>query len=325
MGGRIILGCMMAGLACVSLACTNGEGDEPNALPEPPSADASTSAGPTTSEPMTTTGLDTGAGSGSGDMVELPATYRFDCIDIQGVGDADGTAFQAQVLENTWSADIANFKLNILLEVASRNEAGGAVLGIRSGVGPEAAGMCTQPDTISDLIDVVFATDDVRWGPADGIGECSVPTTGTTGNTYTMELGAERVVYIYAEDDDTTTFNCTPDQATPDAVPIRAVQAEVSTNPEETRVWGTLNGCLLESEATQLCSCLGECAGEGPDDLQTEGACAGCPVGGNPLNVLLGGVNPSPNCTDALGEPALDLKIGFAASRLPDVPTACGG
>lgn len=323
----------MAGVAVVWTlglgGCTNGEGNEPNVLPSPAgqtTGDATSTGQPTTSpvETESDTMLETGSGTSAGGDI-TPRTYRFDCIDIQGVGDADDTAIQAQILENTWGGDIEAFKLNILLEVAKRDdETGEAQLGIRSGIGAQAAGMCAQSDTISDLIPVSYVQDEVRWGGTSAEGACSEPASGTNGVTYQMQLPPERVVYIYAQDDDTTAFNCTPDAGTPDAVPIRAVEAEVSTDPAETTVWGTLNGCLLQADAAALCSCLGSCAGEGPDDLQTEGICAGCPVGSNPLEVLLGGVNPSVNCSDVMGEPAFDLAIGFRGSALPDVPTACG-
>ena len=318
-----------AGLALVSslgaLGCTNGEGNEPNVLPDPSGADTTsgTSTGSTTLP--VETGSDSGSDSGTSDDDPVPVTYRFDCVDIQGVGDADGTAIQAQVLESTWGNDIDSFKLNIMLEVESRDPASGeAQLGIRSGVGPDASDLCAEENTISDPIPVSFIEGDTRWGASNTDGECSTSMAGTDGSTYEMQLPPERVVYIYAQDDDTTTFNCTPDAATPDAVPIRAVQAEVSTNAVENAIWGTLTGCLLQSDAAALCSCLGSCSGDGPDDLQTEGVCAGCPTGGNPLEVLLGGVNPSDNCTAVMGAPAFDLRIGFSARALPSVPTACG-
>lgn len=307
------------------LGCTNGEGNEPNVLPDPSggSTSAATSTGATTTP--ATSGSDSGSDSGTAADDPIPVTYRFDCVDIQGVGDADGTAFQAQVLENTWGNDIDAFKLNIMLEVESRDTAAGeAQLGIRSGVGPDGADLCAEPNTISDLIPVSFVEGETRWAATSANGECSTAMAGTDGNTYEMQLPPERVVYIYAQDDDGTTFNCTPDAGTPDAVPIRAVQAEVSTNPGETAIWGTLNGCLLQSDAAALCSCLGSCAGSGPDDLQTEGTCAGCPTGGVPLAELLGGVNPSDNCTTVMGAPAFDLQIGFSARALPNVPTSCG-
>ncbi len=308
-------------------ACTNGEGDEPNVLPDPLGGSSST--GATSVDPVTTANPTlpvTGSGSsGSAGGDPTPVTYRFDCVDIQQVGDADGTVIQAQLLENTWGSDIDELKLNIMLEAASRDaEAGEAMLGIRSGVGPEAAGLCAQPDTISELIPVTYFEGETRWGPASAVGECSVAASGSDGNSYSMELPPDGVVYIYAEDNDTTPFNCTADAATPDAVPIRAVQAEVSTDAGEGVVWGTLNGCLVEAEAQALCSCLGSCSGSGPDDLQTDGECAGCPVGGTPLAVLLGGVNPSDNCTTIMGVPAFDLRIGFSGAALPHVPTTCG-
>ncbi len=260
-----------------------------------------------------------------GPLDPTPLTYRFDCVDIQGVGDADGSAIQAQILENTWRSDIDDFKLNIMLEVSSRDsDTGEASLGIRSGVGPDSPDLCAQPDTISDEIPVSFVAGESRWEASGEVGECSRPAEGSEGITYEMSLPPDRVVYIYAEDDDTTTFNCTADAAIPDAVPIRAVQAEVSTNAAEDVIWGTLQGCLVQSDAQALCSCLGSCAGEGPDDLQTEGECAGCPVGSTPLETLLGGVNPSANCTEVMGAPSFDLTIGFSGVVLPHVPTACG-
>lgn len=326
---RAFLAGVSVAWALGAVACTNGEGNEPNILPDPPAGSSST--GSTTVDPPTTTQNPTlpVTGSGSGGSAggdPTPVTYRFDCVDIQMVGDADGTVIQAQLLENTWGSDIDQFKLNIMLEAASRDaEAGEAMLGIRSGVGPESAALCAQPDTISDLIPVTFIEGETRWGPSSAVGECSIPASGTDGSSYEMELPPDQVVYIYAEDDDSTTFNCTPDAGIPDAVPIRAVTAEVSTDANEAVVWGTLNGCLLQAEAQALCSCLGVCSGStGPDDVQTEGECAGCPVGGTPLAVLLGGVSPSENCSSLMGEPAFDLRIGFSGAALPHVPMPCG-
>lgn len=303
------------------MGCTNGEGNEPNVLPDPNGGRSTTSSSTTAvAEASSDSGSETGTPAD-----DTPKTYRFDCIDIQGVGDADGTALQAQLLENTWGNDIDEFKLNIMLEVKSRDfEAGSAQLGIRSGVGSDTSGLCAEENTISELISVEFVEGETRWAAAEAVGQCSTPAQGSSGNSYAMELSPEQVVFIYAEDDDTTTFNCTPDAGTPDAVPMRAMRAEVSTDANETVIWGTLNGCLLEADAAGLCSCLGVCSGTGPDDLQTEGDCAGCPTGGVPLAVLLGGVNPSDHCTSVMGAPAFDLTIGFSGTELPNVPTACG-
>jgi hypothetical protein len=255
----------------------------------------------------------------------LPGTWRFECVDIQGVGDGDGTVIQAQVLENTWAADIDNYKLNIMLEVVDRDgEAGTANLGIRSGIGPDAASLCTEPTSETEIIAIDWVEQEVLWEPTATPGECSIPSTRTDGGTYHMALPIETVVYIYAQDTNTVTFNCTPDADLPDAVPVRAVTAEVSTSADESMVAGTLTGCLIAREAQALCSCLAQCAGNmGPGDLQTDGECAGCPTGGVPLSVLLGDVGPSERCTTMAGEDAFDLVLGFTASRLPNVPTTC--
>jgi hypothetical protein len=310
-------------IALLAVGCQPKEDTSENVF-----ASASASAG-STSDPTTTTtggptsetsGIDFGTGSDGGDV---PATFRFDCVDIQGVGNADGTVIQAQVLENTWSADITNYKLNIMLAVVERDpDAGTASLGIRSGIGPDAGNLCTEPSSESDLIVVDYARDQVLWEPVSTPGECSAMATGTAGGTYDMALTADVIVYIYAEDDNTVTFNCTPDDS-PDAVPIRAVHAQVSTNAEDTRIAGTLTGCLVATEAMGLCSCLATCNNDGPGDIQTEGVCAGCPTGGQPLDVLLGDVGTSQRCTDLVGADAYDLVLGFTATRLPNVPTTC--
>ena len=83
--------------------------------------------------------------------------------------------------------------------------------------------------------------------------------------------------------------------------------------------YGELTGCLTEAEATQLCSCLGLCAGEADPE------CGGCPTGARPLAALLDGVGPSNRCTDLMGEPAFDLTLGFSTTAIPNEPTACGG
>lgn len=327
--GGTLWSAMVCGALALGTGCTNGEGNTPNVLPDLVEGTSSTTTMATAAMTMPTTTVDPSSGAQTESETEsgtsFPATYRFDCVDIQGVGDADGTAFQAQLLEDTWRADIMNFKLNILLEVEARDEATGqAMLGIRSGIGMQAAGECTQPDTISDLIEVPYVASQTNWAPSDVDEECSVASSGTEGNTYSMSLSPQDVIYIYAEDDDTTPFSCTPDTRVPDAVPVRSISAEVSTNANESVISGTLSGCLLVTEATSLCSCLGTCGNDGPGDIQSDGPCEGCPSGAIQLSVLLGGVNPSANCTSIMGEDALDLKLGFTASRLPDVPVSCG-
>ena len=282
---------------------------------------------PTASAGQTDGGESSGDGSAGAELT-FPTAYRFDCIDIQGLGDAGGDAFQANVLEDTWGSDIENFKLNIVLEVLARDDAGGtAEMAIVSGVGPAAADLCAESSSASASIDVTYdaALSALELVPGDD-DLCSQPASDPTadaGGTYEMQLSPEDIVYIYAQDDDGTEFNCTPD-STPNAVPIRAIRAEVTANAAGDRLAGTLTGCLTRVEAAGLCSCLGSCAGEGPDDVETEGECAGCPRGGATLEDLLGGVNPSTRCTDLVGEEAFDLVIGFSARRLPEVPATCG-
>ena len=310
------------------LGCPSDDTTEENMLPsasqgmtDSPTTTATDSA---TTEPTSTTPPMTDSGSGG----ELPATFRFDCIDIQMLGDADGTVFQAQLLEDTWAADIMNYKLNIMLEVVDRDDMGGtANLGIRSGVGPDAANLCSEATTQTDTIVVDYTPGESQWGPSMGEGECSAAAAASEGGTYDMTLDGDTVVHLYAENDDTVPFNCTQD-ATPDAVPIRAIEAQVSTNAGETALYGTLTGCILGSEAMSLCSCLNTCPNNmGPGDLWEEGEsdeCVGCPTGSVPLSVLLGDIGTSERCTGLLGADAYDLLVGFTAERLPNVPATCG-
>lgn len=316
--------------------CTDDAGSEENVFP----SDGTTAAMTTTPMTMTTTATtstsnvsmtsttalptDTDPPETDTSVVDTPRTYRFSCIDIQGIGNAGPDAFQAQVLENTWVADIAATKINILLEVIEEDLAAGeGMIGIRSGVGPAPASLCTEPSTESPAYPVTVTDADVRWVPTDAAGECSVPGSGDAGRTYVLDLSGEDLVYIYSEDDNTVTFNCTPG-ATPDAVPLRALQAEVSVDPTLQTISGSLVGCLGLAEGAGLCSCLGMCAATGPDDVQADGECGGCPTGAVPLTTLLGDVGASDNCTNLLGEPAFDLTIGFVAQRLPTPPTTCG-
>lgn len=313
-------------------ACTDDAGSEENIFPSDGTTAAMTTSTTTTTTTTTnasmtsTTALptDTDPPETDTNVVDTPRTYRFTCIDIQGIGNAGPDAFQAQVLENTWVADIAATKINILLEVAEDDpEAGEGMIGIRSGVGPSPDALCTEPSTESPLVPVVVSDGDVRWVPNAADGECSMPGSGDAGRTYELNLGADDLVYIYSEDDNTVTFNCTPD-ATPDAVPLRALQAEVSVDPTLQTISGSLVGCLALSEGAALCSCLGMCAATGPGDVQADGDCGGCPTGAVPLTTLLGDVGASDNCTNLLGEPAFDLTIGFVAQQLPTPPTSCG-
>lgn len=289
--------------------CSSDDGSA-NILPMPQSTSSSADAGDVT----------------DGEF-ELPRSYRFDCVDIQGIGDADGTVLQAMVLENAWTNDINNYKLNIVMSVVERDEvAKTATVGIGSGVGTSPSDLCNEAGSVTDPYVISYDPDVTAWTRSGDTSSCSTPSSPSDphGGSYGIELGAQDLVYVYAEDDDGTHFNCTPDEAVPNAVPIRALHAEVTANAAGSTLAGVLTGCLVESEAQSLCSCIGACAGEGPDDVQTEGDCAGCPKGSNPLRGLLGNIGSSERCTEIMGAPSFDLTLGFTAVALPSVPETCG-
>jgi hypothetical protein len=303
------------------LACGGGDdgGTATNVLPTQGASEDSSSAGTAASMTMSTTEAD----STGGGVQAIPVAYRFECIDIQVLGDADGTSFQANLLEDTWNDDIDDYKLNIMFEVQERDDsAGTARLGIRSGIGSGAGDLCSEASSESDVIDVTYEPEAALWAPSGADGTCSAAATaGTaTDGSYTMTLGPEMVVYIYAQDTDGQTFNCTADDTLPDAVPVRAVEAQLTTSADGSTVSGTLTGCLLETEAAALCSCLGQC-----NPAMTNENCGGCPDGSVPLRDLLVGINPSARCSDLTGADAFDLTLGFNASALPAIPTQCGG
>ncbi|MCX4242284.1 hypothetical protein [Paraliomyxa miuraensis] len=314
------------GLVCLS-ACPDPE-DPPNVLP---SADGSGSSGDATGEPSTgepDTNVETSADTTEGTALMFPVTYRFDCIDVMAMGDsngdgqADGDAIQATLLENTWTSDIDGHKLNIMLTVASRDDvAGMAELLIGSGIGTSNDDLCAEPTTASDPKPAMFAAGEAQWQVSGASDACAEPAAGgaTAGGTYTFVLPPSDTIYIYAEDDDGTVFNCVPGGEAPNAVPLHAIEATVTVNESEQISAGVLTGCLVESEAQNLCSCLGQCSGSANPD------CGGCPNGSIPLAQLLGGVSPTDRCTGIMGETAFDMTVGFTTRRIGvDDPMVCG-
>jgi hypothetical protein len=259
--------------------------------------------------------LDTGE---TGDDEEVPATYRFDCVDIKSLGDADETVFQVITLENTWSSDIANFKLNILIDLLSEDPSTGeGTITIRSGVGSGRNNQCSQSQTESAEFPVVYAPGVAEWEPSAATGECAAAASSGGAGTYTLEMGADDRVFIYAEDDDGTAFNCSVNPANPDAIPISAVAATITMSEDRSKLAGTLTGCMAEADAQSICSCLSFCGDSQHPD------CGGCP-GAVPLGTLLGGINPTPNCSNLVGAPAFDIVLEFSARRLNGVPMTCG-
>jgi hypothetical protein len=295
-------------LASLLVGCGWNYTPADNILPEPNAEEDSGSDGPP---------LETGE---TGDPApDVPATYRFDCIDIQSLGDADETVFQVATLQNTWAADIANFKLNILIDLLDEDpDAGTGTVSIRSGVGGGWSDQCGQSETNSEEFPVSFEPMVTQWAPSDVEGQCAEASDVSGSGTYTLDMGPDERVFIYAEDDDGTPFNCSLDAGRPDAIPISAVKATISGTADRSVIAGTLTGCMAESDALATCSCLSVCAGnEHPD-------CGGCPGGAVPLGLLLGGVNSTANCTDLLGETAFDITLEFTARRLGGVPATCG-
>lgn len=325
------------GLSCLlsfsAAACGSDDVEPPNVLPTASASDGSTGSTGATNPTSPTMGeegstaVEPTADTTEGTEVVFPATYRFDCIDIVEMGDGnadgqpDGKSIQATLLENTWAADIDAHKLNVMLTVRSRDDAAGmAELLIGSGIGPSNDDLCTEPTTASDPQTATFDAEQAQWQPSGASGSCAEPAAGGGfGGTYTFELSAADTIYIYAEDDDGTVFNCVPGGGAPNAVPLHAIQATVTVDAAEQIAAGQLTGCLVDAEAQDLCSCLGECTGAANPD------CGGCPDGSVPLAQLLGGVGPTDRCTDIMGETAYDLTVGFTTRRLGiDEPMVCG-
>jgi hypothetical protein len=244
---------------------------------------------------------------------------------VQTLGDADGDQFQARLLSNTWNDDIDDYRLSIMVTLVERDDSGGsATLRIASGVGPSADDLCAEPTSELGPVYGTYDPEVAAFGP--NASDCSAQLGGgadPAGGTYTLSLGTDEVAYVYAEEDDTTVLNCTADPAIPDAVPIRAVDTTFSASADGSSYYGLMSGCLLESEGLDLCSCLNDCEGDGPDDLQTDGDCQGCPTDGVPLTDLLQGINPSNRCSDVMGVPAYDVAMTFSGKVLPTNPETC--
>ena len=298
------------GMVTLIIGCGWNYTPTDNILPDPNAEGDSGSEGPPPPPPPET--------GETGDIELYPATYRFDCIDIQMLGDADATVFQVSTLQNTWAADIQNFKLNILIDLLSLDEtAGDGTVSVRSGIGGGWSDQCSQTDTESSEFPVAYEAGVTAWAASDVEGDCAAPASSGGSGTFNVELGAADKVFIYAEDDDGTVFNCSLDD-TPDAIPIYALNSTITASEDHSVIAGTLTGCMAEADANNICSCLSVCQGN-PHPM-----CPGCPGGAVPLGLLLGGINATSNCTDLLGQTAFDIELQFTARRLAGVPQSCG-
>lgn len=295
---------------------TSGSTDEATATQEATATETETE---TESASATETGE---TGDTANPPMGVPATYRLGCIDIQQAGSADDASIQANLLQDNWASDIEDHKLNILVDFLSLElDTGDATMMIRSGIGTSNDNLCSEPESDSAVLDVTFDPDETAWAPDSSEGRCSMPADAgaTSFGTFNLSAGPEDVVYIYAEDDDGQSFNCT-DSDTPDAVPIHNIQATFTMSADESVAWGSLTGCLVEAEAEELCSCLGTCFT--PDVPYDQ---CGCNPDATPLRDLLLGVTMSDNCTEIMGEPAFDMTLAFIADRLPNLPETCEG
>ncbi len=295
----------------LSTACSSEDAGGDNVLP---TATGSSSDWATT-EPLGTSG-----GTNPGAENTFPATFRMSCVDIQSIGDSDDTVVQAGILEQQWQSDMDNYKLNILVDLLERDDTTGTtMIQIRSGVGTDRARVCSHAPTESAIHRGAFDPTLAAYGPSDRPDlPCAAASNDVMGGSYSLASMSSDVFHIYAEDDDGTTFNCTPDPNELDAVALHAIQTTFTANEEGTRLFGALTGCLIESEAEALCSCLGIC---GPSDHPN---CGGCPSGSIPLRSLLGDIQPDAACFDTMGTSAFTLTIRFVADRLPTVPASCG-
>ena len=316
---------LLLGLA----ACTNPTDDTANRLPE---------AGPVTTGDATVRDVAVvpdGAGALDGGGVPtdlLPSFYRFECMEVRKLGSVGADGFQAALLRSQWNTDIDAYKLNILIAIDTLDPAQGTgSIRVASGVGTGPDDQCLESQSTSEPYPVIFRPREQEYacvdtGGSDHEGACVEARQSASGvyGSLDFELAPEDLFYIYAEDHNHTPFNCTPDPAVADAVPLRAVTGTFTVSGDGEVLSGNILGCLTLEEGSRVCSCLNACHGAtGPEDVRTEGDCAGCPKGSIALTTLLFGVEPTERCTQLMGEDAFDMDIAFCADRLGHLPVSC--
>lgn len=279
----------IVGLGLV-MGCTNKTDDTANVLPQvvPDVVDVSTADIPKQEgEPSCEGGAETNA---------FPGTYRFSLIDILRVGSQEKgqpAAIQLNILQSQWKEDIGEYKLNILLVVDSVVDSG-ASLWVGSGVGLSAPELCLETQASSPLFSADFQDD-----------------------VFTFTLPKADRIYIYAQDHDGTTFNCTPDPQLPDAIPLSGVSGTATFGDNPCSLKGTITGCLSVEETKTICTCLKKCSGSQHAD------CPGCPAGAVPLFGLLGGIQASPECKTATGVDGFIIQVDFEADWVGPPPADC--
>jgi len=261
----------------------------------------------------------------------FPAAWRFECININKLGEptpSGAPPFQAAVLNRLWLSDIADHRLNILIGIDTLDEANQANVYIGSGIGLDDASQCREPTTDGTRFQAPVEREASRFSAADpaAAGACAVPAEASVKAFGTVDVAvpSTSAIYIYAQNDREVYYNCTPDPALPQAVPLRYVSAVVSVSEDTGAISGELTACLLKSDILTLCSCIGDCLASDPTDVIADGQCGGCPRGAAPLTAQLNGLIGSPGCTDKAGGEAFELKATFNARRLPASPEICG-
>lgn len=263
----------------------------------------------------------------------FPAAYRFECININKLGEplpSGKPPFQAEVLNRLWLTDITDHKLNILIGIESLDDTGSkAQVYIGSGIGLDDASQCREPTTDGTRFEAPISIGENRYlaDGADTVPACTLDATADhkSFGTVAVDVPSTDAIYIYAQNDKNVTFNCTADPELPDAVPLRFVSAVVSVTEDTGALAGELTACLTKADILTLCSCIGDCTAESVDDVLMTGGCAGCPRGAAPLTAQLAGLRGSPRCNDLAGGEAYELKATFHGRRLPGTPEVCGG
>ncbi len=278
----------------------------------------------------------TGGTGGSGGGVDpgsmFPRGYRFECIHIDKLGENQPNGappIQAGLLNRLWVSDINKHRLNILIGIDSLDTASNiAQVYIGSGVGLDDATQCREPTTDGTRFDAELQPGVSTYvaAPPEDSSTCALPAAAGTASfgTVDVQVPSTGAIFIYAQDEKGVYFNCTPDPVLPNAVPLREVRAAVTLTPDTGRLAGELTACLLQSDISKLCSCIGQCAASSPDDLiPAEDECGGCPKGGIALSKQLMGIISSPDCEARTGGAAYELKASFHAIALPSAPEVC--
>ena len=127
----------------------------------------------------------------------IPATYRFSCMDVQVLGSADADSIQAGLMEGTWGSDIAGFRLNLLVDFLSLDEAAGTgELMVRSGVGSNNNDQCSEANSDSQVFPVTFQPGVSVYAADDTEGFCSKEDASAPAfGSFQLDLNPDCLLY----------------------------------------------------------------------------------------------------------------------------------